>query len=33
MDEAIKLGDMPKVEAEVFDMTKPLIDVNDSLLA
>ena len=33
LSEAIKHGDMTKVEAEVFDMTKPLIDVNDSLLA
>ena len=30
--EAIKSGDMTKEEAEVFDMSKPLINVSDSLL-
>ncbi len=30
--EAIKSGDMTKQEAEVFDMSKPLINVSDSLL-
>ena len=30
--EAIKSGDMTKEEAAVFDMSKPLIDVSESLL-
>ncbi len=33
LSEALKHGDMTKVEAEVFDMSKPLIDVYDSLIA
>ena len=29
---AIDVGDMTKQEAEVFDMTKPLISLSDALL-
>lgn len=32
LSEALRLGDMTKQEAEVFDMSKPLINVKDSLL-
>jgi len=32
ISEAIKSGDMTKEEAAVFDMSKPLIDVSESLL-
>ena len=32
LSEALRLGDMTKAEAEVFDMTKDLINVKDSLL-
>ena len=32
ISEAIKLGDMTRQEAAVFDMSKPLIDVSESLL-
>ncbi len=32
LDEALRVGDMTQSEADVFDMSKPLIDVTNSLL-